>query len=72
MFKRAAILATLVLLTVQLFAQQQLAYCNPINLDHGYTPMWSKGMDKEKPYYFRIEALNENGQSKLSGLIKAE
>lgn len=39
MFKRAAILATLVLLTVQLFAQQQLTYCNPINLDYGYTPI---------------------------------
>jgi xylan 1,4-beta-xylosidase len=37
--KRAAILATLVLLTVQLFAQQQLTYCNPINLDYGYTPI---------------------------------
>jgi xylan 1,4-beta-xylosidase len=39
MLKRAAILATLVLLTVQLFAQQQLTYCNPINLDYGYTPI---------------------------------
>lgn len=39
MFKLAAILATLVLLTVQLFAQQQLTYCNPINLDYGYTPI---------------------------------
>ncbi len=33
---------------------------------------WYKGMDKEKPYYFRIEALNENGQSELSEIIKAE
>jgi len=39
MLKRAAILATLVLLTAQLFAQQQLTYCNPINLDYGYTPI---------------------------------
>ena len=33
---------------------------------------WYKGMDKEKPYYFRIEALNEHGQSTLSDIIKAE
>jgi hypothetical protein len=25
---------------------------------------WYKGMDKEKPYYFAIEAINENGISK--------
>lgn len=39
---------------------------------YGANEYWYKGMDKEKPYYFRIEALNENGQSKLSGIIKAE
>jgi xylan 1,4-beta-xylosidase len=39
---------------------------------YGANEYWYKGMDKEKPYYFRIEALNENGQSKLSDLIKAE
>lgn len=39
---------------------------------YGANEYWYKGMDKEKPYYFRIEALNENGQSKLSDQIKAE
>lgn len=39
---------------------------------YGANEYWYKGMDKEKPYYFRIEALNENGQSKLSDIIKAE
>ncbi len=39
---------------------------------YGANEYWYKGMDKEKPYYFRIEALNENGQSKLSDVIKAE
>lgn len=39
---------------------------------YGANEYWYKGMDKEKPYYFRIEALNENGQSKLSDIVKAE
>jgi xylan 1,4-beta-xylosidase len=39
---------------------------------YGANEYWYKGMDKEKPYYFRIEALNEHGQSKLSDIIKAE
>ena len=39
---------------------------------YGANEYWYKGMDKEKTYYFRIEALNENGQSKLSDVIKAE
>jgi hypothetical protein len=39
---------------------------------YGANEYWYKGMDKEKPYYFRIEALNENGQSKLSDIIKAD
>ncbi len=39
---------------------------------YGANEYWFKGMDKEKPYYFRIEALNEHGQSKLSDIIKAE
>lgn len=39
---------------------------------YGANEYWYKGMDKEKTYYFRIEALNENGQSKLSDIIKAE
>jgi len=39
---------------------------------YGANDYWFKGMDKEKPYYFRIEALNENGRSTLSDIIKAE
>ena len=31
---------------------------------------WFKGMDKEKPYYFTIEALNENGVSPKFPVIK--
>ncbi len=33
---------------------------------------WLKTMDKEKPYYFIIEAINENGVSTLSPVQKAE
>jgi xylan 1,4-beta-xylosidase len=39
---------------------------------YGANEYWYKGMDKEKPYYFRIEALNENGRSEMSPIIKAE
>lgn len=31
---------------------------------------WYKGMDKEKPYYFSIEAINENGVSERSPVMK--
>ncbi|THU36947.1 xylosidase [Niastella caeni] len=33
---------------------------------------YCKAMDKEKPYYFSIEAINENGVSARSKLIKVE
>jgi xylan 1,4-beta-xylosidase len=33
---------------------------------------WLKAMDKEIPYFFRIEAFNENGTSQLSEIIKSE
>jgi xylan 1,4-beta-xylosidase len=33
---------------------------------------WFKAMDKDQPYYFCIEAVNENGVSKRSDIIKAE
>lgn len=33
---------------------------------------WLKTMDKEKPYYFTIEAINENGVSLRSPVLKAE
>lgn len=33
---------------------------------------WYKGMDNQKPYYFTIEAINENGVSTKSPVIKVE
>ncbi len=33
---------------------------------------WLKTMDKEKPYYFSIEAINENGVSPKSEILKVE
>jgi hypothetical protein len=33
---------------------------------------WLKTMDKEKPYFFAIEAINENGISKRSKVYKAD
>jgi xylan 1,4-beta-xylosidase len=33
---------------------------------------WLKTMDSEKPYYFAIEALNENGTGVISTVIKSE
>ncbi len=33
---------------------------------------WLKTMDKEKPYYFAIEAINENGTGVKSTVIKSE
>ncbi len=39
---------------------------------YGANEYWFKAMDKEIPYYFCIESINENGISKLSDLIKAQ
>jgi hypothetical protein len=39
---------------------------------YGANEYWFKAMDKDIPYYFCIEALNENGTSKLSDIIKSE
>jgi len=33
---------------------------------------WLKTMDKEKPYYFTIEAINENGVSLPTAIQKAD
>jgi xylan 1,4-beta-xylosidase len=33
---------------------------------------WLKAMDKDVPYFFCIEAINENGVSRLSEIIKSE
>ncbi len=39
---------------------------------HGANDYWLKTMDRNVTYYFRIEAVNENGISQLSELIKSE
>jgi hypothetical protein len=39
---------------------------------YGSNEYWLKAMDKDIPYFFRIESVNENGVSKLSEVIKAE
>jgi len=39
---------------------------------HDAIEYWLKTMDKEKPYYFSIEAINENGVSSRTKVIKVE
>ena len=39
---------------------------------HDFNEYWFKSMDKEKPYYFSIEAINENGVSERTKVIIAE
>lgn len=39
---------------------------------YGANDYWFKAMDKELPYYFTIEALNENGVSQKLNVIKSE
>jgi len=39
---------------------------------YGANEYWLKSMDKEVPYFFSIEAINENGTSALSGTIKTD
>lgn len=39
---------------------------------YGVNEYWLKAMDKDIPYFFGIEAINENGVSKLSEIIKSE
>ncbi len=39
---------------------------------YDFNEYWFKAMDKMKPYYFSIEAINENGVSERSTTIKAE
>ncbi|GAA4320747.1 family 43 glycosylhydrolase [Mucilaginibacter gynuensis] len=39
---------------------------------HNANEYYFKAMDKDLPYYFRIEAVNENGVSKRTAIIKAE
>jgi len=39
---------------------------------YGANEYWFKAMDKDIPYYFTIEAINENGTSQLLKIIKSE
>jgi hypothetical protein len=39
---------------------------------YGANEYWLKALDRKMPYYFRIEAINENGTSPLSKVIKSE
>ena len=39
---------------------------------HDAIEYWLKTMDKEKPYYFSIEAINENGVSSRTKVVKVE
>lgn len=39
---------------------------------HDLNEYWFKAMDKDKPYYFSIEAVNENGVSERTTVIKSE
>ncbi len=41
-------------------------------MPHSVNEYYYKGMDKDKPYYFQIEAINENGISKRSEVIRAD
>ncbi len=39
---------------------------------HGNNEYWMKAMDALKPYYYSIEAVNENGVSERSNVLKVE
>ena len=39
---------------------------------HGNNEYWMKAMDAVKPYYYSIEAVNENGVSERSNVLKVE
>ena len=39
---------------------------------YGSNEYWLKAMDREMPYYFTIEAFNENGVSVKTQIIKSE
>ncbi len=41
-------------------------------LVHGNNEYWMKAMDSQKTYYYCIEAVNENGTSERSAVIKVE
>jgi xylan 1,4-beta-xylosidase len=39
---------------------------------HDFNEYWFKAMDKEKTYFFTIEAINENGVSEKAKMVKSE
>lgn len=39
---------------------------------HGNNEYWMKAMDSQKPYYYCIEAVNENGTSERTAVIKVD
>lgn len=39
---------------------------------HDFNEYWCKEMDNRKPYYFSIEAVNENGVSERSNIMKVD
>jgi hypothetical protein len=39
---------------------------------HDFNEYWMKGMDKNKTYYYSIEAINENGVSEKTSPVKVE
>ena len=39
---------------------------------HDVPEYWLKTMDSQKPYYFSIEAINENGVSERSKIIEVK
>ena len=50
-------------------APDKLYNCIMLHQNNEY---WFKGMDKIKTYYFSIEAVNENGVSEKTAVIKVE
>lgn len=50
-------------------APDKLYNCIMVHSNNDY---YFKGMDKDRPYYFAIEAINENGVSVRSAVTKAE
>jgi hypothetical protein len=39
---------------------------------HANNEYWMKAMDSQMPYYYQIEAINENGSSKRTNVLKSE
>jgi xylan 1,4-beta-xylosidase len=39
---------------------------------HSSNEYWLKTMDREKTYYFTIEAINENGTSETTAITEAK